>query len=71
MKRFYKAVAVEQVEDGWRVTLDGRGIKTAGGRPQVVPTQALAEAMAEERRRYEENLQRIEQLRERSAGSQR
>lgn len=48
MKRFYKAVAVEQVEDGWRVTLDGRGIKTAGGRPQVVPTQALAEAMAEE-----------------------
>lgn len=48
MKRFYKQVAVESVEEGWRVLLDGRAIKTAGGLPQVVPTSALAEAMADE-----------------------
>jgi len=48
VKRFYKDVAVEPVDGGFRVTLDGRGIKTAMGRPQVVPTRALAEAMAAE-----------------------
>lgn len=48
MKRFYKEVAVAEAEGGWQVTLDGRGIKTQGGRPQIVPTMALAEAMAEE-----------------------
>jgi len=48
MKRFYKDVAVDQIGDGWRVTLDGRPIRTAGGRPQVVPTCALAEALAAE-----------------------
>lgn len=48
MKRFYKQAAAEPVEGGWRVTLDGRGIKTAAGKPQVVPTRALAEALAEE-----------------------
>ena len=44
MKRFYKAVAVEPENSGWRVLLDGRGIKTASGKPQVVPTRALADA---------------------------
>ncbi|MEJ2409477.1 MAG: ATP12 family protein [Novosphingobium sp.] len=48
MKRFYKTVTVEQTGDGWRVLLDGRGIRTAGGRAQVAPTQALAEALAAE-----------------------
>lgn len=48
MKRFYKNVTVEQTNAGWRALLDGRGIKTAGGRPQVVPTQPLAEALAAE-----------------------
>lgn len=48
MKRFYKAVTVAEADGGWRVLLDGRGIKTVGGRPQVLPTQALAEALAEE-----------------------
>jgi chaperone required for assembly of F1-ATPase len=48
MKRFYKTVAVEPAEGGWRVLLDGRGIKTAGRREQVVPTRALAGAMAAE-----------------------
>jgi len=48
MKRFYKTVAVEATEGGWRAVLDGRGIRTAGGRAQVVPAQALAEALAAE-----------------------
>lgn len=48
MKRFYKEAAAAPVEGGWGVTLDGRPIRTAGGRPQIVPTQALAEALAAE-----------------------
>ncbi len=50
MKRFYKQVAVVQLDDGagWQVTLDGRGIKTVRGAPQAVPSKALAEAMATE-----------------------
>ena len=48
MKRFYRQVTVEPDEGGWRVLLDGRGIKTAGARPQTVPTRALAEALAAE-----------------------
>lgn len=48
MKRFYKEASFGATEGGWRVLLDGRPIKTAGGRPQVAPTQALAEALAAE-----------------------
>lgn len=48
MKRFYREVTVAHVEGGWRALLNGRGIKTAGGRAQVVPTSALAEALAAE-----------------------
>lgn len=48
MKRFYKNVTVEEADGGFRVTLDGRPIRTQGGAAQVVPTRALAEAMADE-----------------------
>ncbi|WP_057884120.1 ATP12 family chaperone protein [Tsuneonella troitsensis] len=49
MKRFWKDVAVEDLGSGWRVLLDGRPIRTqVGGAPQVVPTRALAELLAEE-----------------------
>ncbi len=48
MKRFYKVVTVEATEGGFGVRLDGRAIKTVGGKPQTVPTRALAQAMAEE-----------------------
>jgi chaperone required for assembly of F1-ATPase len=48
MKRFWKDAFVEPAEDGWRVTLDGRPIRTQGGQPQFVPARPLAEAMAEE-----------------------
>ena len=49
-------VAVEAAEGGWRVTLDGRPIRTQGGEPQLVPTQALAEALADEWRAQGERI---------------
>lgn len=48
MKRFYKSVDIAEADGGWRITLDGRLVRTPGGIPQIVPTRALAEAMARE-----------------------
>ncbi len=48
MKRFYKAVSVGEAPGGYEVLLDGRAVKTVGAKPQLVPTLALAEAMAAE-----------------------
>lgn len=48
MKRFYTAATAAPADGGWRVLLDGRAIKTAMGAPQVVPGEALAEALAGE-----------------------
>jgi chaperone required for assembly of F1-ATPase len=56
VKRFYKVVENAAAESGWRVLLDGRGLKTVAGNPQIVPTQALAEALAEEWREQEEDI---------------
>ena len=56
MKRFWKDVAVEPSAGSWRVTLDGRPIRTQGGSPQIVPRPALAEALAREWRRQEEEV---------------
>lgn len=48
MKRFYKTASAQPVDGGWAVHLDGRAVKTVGGRPQTVPTQELAQALAAE-----------------------
>lgn len=48
MKRFWQDAAVEEADGGFRVALDGRAVCTQGGGPQIVPTRALAEALAEE-----------------------
>jgi chaperone required for assembly of F1-ATPase len=48
MKRFYKDVTIAAEDGGWRVLLDGRGIRTALGADQRVPTRALAEELAAE-----------------------
>lgn len=48
MKRFYEDVAIAQNEGGWQVTLDGRAVKTVKGSQQVVPSEALAKALAQE-----------------------
>jgi chaperone required for assembly of F1-ATPase len=56
MKRFWKEVSVEPEGDGWQVTLDGRRVRTQGGRAQVVPTRAIAELMADEWRAQGEEI---------------
>ncbi|MXO89457.1 ATP12 family chaperone protein [Pontixanthobacter aquaemixtae] len=48
MKRFFKDVTVDAADDQFRVLLDGRAVKTQLGKPQFLPTQGLAEAMAAE-----------------------
>jgi chaperone required for assembly of F1-ATPase len=48
MKRFYKHAAAAPTEGGFTVTLDGKPMRTPGKAPLVVPTQALAAALAEE-----------------------
>ena len=47
-KRFYKAVAVEEREQGRAILLDGRAVNTPARKPLLLPTAALAEAVAEE-----------------------
>ena len=48
VKRFYREVSTAAAGAGWQVLLDGRGLKTVGGRPQQVPSAPLAEALAAE-----------------------
>jgi chaperone required for assembly of F1-ATPase len=47
-RRFYKAVETGEGEGGFVVKLDGRTVRTPGGRPLVLPTLALAQQVAEE-----------------------
>lgn len=47
-KRFYKEAAAQETDGGFGVVLDGRAIKTPAGKPLVLPTLALAEAVAGE-----------------------
>lgn len=56
MKRFYKEAQAAPVDGGWQVQLDGRGVKTAGSLPQIVPSQALAAALAAEWAAQEETI---------------
>lgn len=48
MKRFWKEVAVVSEGEGWGIQLDGRAVKTPARAALVVPTSALAEAIADE-----------------------
>lgn len=47
-KRFWKAASTEPVEGGFTVRLDGRAVKTPAKAPLVVPTLAIAQAIAVE-----------------------
>jgi chaperone required for assembly of F1-ATPase len=58
MKRFYKEVSVEAVGDGHRVLLDGRPVHSPARHPLVVPSAALAEAVAGEWREQGEIIER-------------
>ena len=56
MKRFWREVTVEPEGDGWQVALDGRRVKTAQARAQIVPAPAMAEALADEWRAQPEDV---------------
>lgn len=47
-KRFWSASAIVPVDGGWTVQLDGRPVKTPAKTLLVVPTEALAQAIAAE-----------------------
>lgn len=47
-KRFWKETSVTDHPEGFGVALDGRAVKTPAKAPLVVPTRALAEAIAAE-----------------------
>lgn len=53
MKRFWKDVSVEKDGEGWSIRLDGRPVRTPARAPLIVPSQPLAEAIAEEWRSVE------------------
>ena len=48
MKRFYKDVSIALAEGGFCVLLDGKPVKTPGRNALLLPTAALAGAIAAE-----------------------
>ena len=56
IRRFYKDVTLGVQPSGFQVLLDGRGVKTVGGAPQIAPTRALGEALAAEWARQGEKI---------------
>ncbi len=48
MKRFWKTAQAVRDDDAWRVELDGKPLRTPARAPLVLPTEALAGAIAEE-----------------------
>jgi chaperone required for assembly of F1-ATPase len=48
VKRFWKEVSVEAGDGGWTISLDEKPVRTPARASLIVPTQALADAIAEE-----------------------
>lgn len=48
MKRVYKSVAVEKIDGGYAVCLDGRRVRSPARRDLAIPNRALADAVAAE-----------------------
>ncbi|ETX14955.1 ATPase [Roseivivax halodurans JCM 10272] len=55
-KRFWTAASAEEVEGGHAVRLDGRAVKTPAKAALVVPSRAMAEAIAEEWQAQDERI---------------
>jgi chaperone required for assembly of F1-ATPase len=47
-KRFYKEVSTDAADEGFRILLDGRPVRTPGKKLLAVPTQAIAERLRAE-----------------------
>ncbi len=56
MKRFYRDVVAVAGEEGWRIELDGRPVRTPARALLALPGAALAEAVAEEWRAQGEEI---------------
>ena len=56
MKRFWKDVAVACEAGGWTVKIDGKPLRTPARAPLIIPTERLAEAVAEEWRAVESDV---------------
>jgi chaperone required for assembly of F1-ATPase len=56
VKRFWKSVEVAKEGGGWGIKLDGRRIRTPAQAALMVPTEPLAQAMAEEWRAVESDV---------------
>ena len=56
MKRFWKDVTVAQREKAWSIELDGRPVRTPAKALLLLPTQRIAEAVADEWRGVGEKL---------------
>ena len=57
IRRFYQAVAVRAEADGWAVYLDANRLNTPGRAALLLPTAALADAIAQEWRAQGEAIQ--------------
>ena len=55
-RRFYESAGIALVEGGWGVSLDGKPLRTPAKRGLVLPTEALAEVVADEWRGQGERL---------------
>lgn len=55
-KRFYTDVAVVADGPDWRITLDGRALRSASGKPLALPSEALANLVADEWRGQQERI---------------
>ncbi|MEP6830893.1 MAG: ATP12 family protein, partial [Rhizomicrobium sp.] len=57
MKRFYKNVTVDETAEGFRFLLDGKPVRTPARQPLLLPTHALADAVAQEWRAQDDEMQ--------------
>lgn len=58
MRRFYQTVGTTPAEGGFAVTLDGKAMRTPARWPLILPSKALAEAVAVEWDAQEETIER-------------
>jgi chaperone required for assembly of F1-ATPase len=56
VKRFWKAVSVGSEDGGWSIRLDDRPVRTPARAALTVPTEALAQAIADEWRSVEDEI---------------